>query len=93
MAKRKVGSQIVNLTPDQKKSRIDLIYLFEDSVISLESSQRRLQLCFRLHFDSMSDRKVMGLQSRGSPNLGDFGIPTWESQDKKPFGCGPCGEV
>jgi hypothetical protein len=23
-------------------------------------------------------------QSRGSPNLGDFGTPKWESRDKKP---------
>ncbi len=28
-------------------------------------------------------------QSCGSPNLGNFETPTWESQDKKPFGCGP----
>jgi hypothetical protein len=27
MAKRKAGSQIVSLTPDHKKSRIDPIYL------------------------------------------------------------------
>jgi hypothetical protein len=56
--------------------------------IPLESSRRELQLCFGLHFDWRFDCKVMGLQSRGRPNLGDFGTPTWESQDKKPFGCG-----
>jgi hypothetical protein len=27
------------------------------------------------------------------PNFGDFKTPTWESRDKKPFGCGPRGEV
>jgi len=32
MAKRRVGSQIVNLTPGQKKSRIDLKYLVADDV-------------------------------------------------------------
>jgi len=32
MAKRRVGSQITNLTPDQKKSGIDPIYLSEDDV-------------------------------------------------------------
>jgi len=32
MAKRRAESQIDNLTPDQKKSRIDPIYLFADSV-------------------------------------------------------------
>jgi hypothetical protein len=32
-------------------------------------------------------------QSRESPNCWNFGIHTWESQDKKPFGCGPRGEI
>ncbi len=57
--------------------------------IPLKSSQRGLQLFFRPHFDLRYARKVMGLQSRESPNLGNFGTSTWESQDKKPFGCGP----
>jgi hypothetical protein len=43
--------------------------------IPLESSRRELQLCFRLHLDQRSVRKVMGLQSRGSPNLREFGSP------------------
>jgi hypothetical protein len=30
----------------------------------------------------------MGPQSCGSPKLQNFGTPTWESRDKKPFGCG-----
>jgi len=61
--------------------------------ILLESSWWGLQLFFRLHLDPRSARKVMGLQNCKSPNLGDFGTPTWESRDKKPFGCGPHGEV
>jgi hypothetical protein len=32
MAKRSVDSQIANLTPDQKKSRIDPIFLAADNV-------------------------------------------------------------
>jgi hypothetical protein len=32
MAKRRAGSQIANLTPDHKKSRIDPIDLFVESV-------------------------------------------------------------
>jgi len=32
MAKKRVGSQTASLTPDQKKSRIDLIYLSIDGV-------------------------------------------------------------
>jgi hypothetical protein len=60
--------------------------------IPLERSQWELQLFFRLHLHRRFARKVMGLQSRGSPNLGDSGTPTWESRDKKPFGCGLCGQ-
>jgi hypothetical protein len=32
--------------------------------------------------------KLWRPQNCESPNLGNFGTPTWESQDKKPFGCG-----
>jgi hypothetical protein len=32
MAKRKAQNQIDNLTPDQKKSRINLIYLFAEGM-------------------------------------------------------------
>jgi hypothetical protein len=32
-------------------------------------------------------------QSCGTPNLGDFGIPIWESQDKRSFGCHSHGVV
>jgi hypothetical protein len=43
--------------------------------------------------DWRSSREIMGLQSRKSPNLGDFGTPTWESRDKKrSFGCGLCDQ-
>jgi len=31
----------------------------------------------------------MGLQRCESPNFGKFGTPTWDSQDKMPFGCWP----
>jgi hypothetical protein len=32
MAKRRVGSQIISLAPDHKKSGIDLIYLISEGV-------------------------------------------------------------
>jgi len=51
--------------------------------IPLESSRRGLQLCFRPHFDPRSAHKVMGFQSRGSPNWRDFGTPTRESRERK----------
>ncbi len=44
--------------------------------ISLKRSWRGLQLCFRPHLNRRFSRKVMGPQSRGSLNLGNFGTPT-----------------
>jgi hypothetical protein len=41
--------------------------------IPLERSQRGLQLCFRPHFNPRFACKVIGPQSRGSPNFGNFG--------------------
>jgi hypothetical protein len=46
--------------------------------IFLKNSWWRLQLCFGPHFNWRSAHKVMGLQSYGSPNFGNFGTPTWE---------------
>jgi hypothetical protein len=59
--------------------------------ISLKSSWRGLQLCFRPHCNRRSSQKVMRPQSCESPNYCNFGTPTWDSRDKKPFGCGPYG--
>ncbi len=61
--------------------------------ISLESSQWGLQLCLRPHLNRRSECKVIRPQSCNSPNIGNFGTPTWESWDKMPFGCGLHGEV
>jgi hypothetical protein len=47
--------------------------------ILLESSQLRLQLCFRPHFNRRSTHKVMRAQSCKSPNFGNFGTFIWES--------------
>jgi hypothetical protein len=51
--------------------------------ILLKSFRRGLQLYFRLHFNWRSSHKVMGPQSCGSPNFGNFEIPIWESQGQK----------
>ncbi len=69
MAKRRVGSQTVSLTPDQKKSGIDPIYLGANDV---QHIVRKL-----------STRVTTLLQSRGSPPWRDFGTPTWESRERK----------
>jgi len=29
----------------------------------------------------------MNVQSPGTPTRDNFGTPTWESQEKEPFGC------
>jgi len=85
MAKRKAKSQTANLTPNQKKSGIDPIYLVVEGV---RHTVGELQLCFKSHLDPRSACKVMGFQSRKSPNWSDFGTPTRKSQEReKPFGC------
>jgi predicted secreted protein len=38
----------------------------------LKSSQQRLQHCFRPHFNRRFSQEVMGFQSGGSPNFGNF---------------------
>jgi len=55
--------------------------------IPLESSWRRLQLCFKPYFNQRFSRKVMGPQSCESPSCENFRTPTWESWDKMTFGC------
>jgi len=60
--------------------------------IPLKSSRWGIQLCFRPHFNQRSANKVMGLQSHGSPNFGNFQTPTWDSWDKMTFGCRAHGQ-
>jgi len=84
MAKRRVKSQIVNLTPDQKKSKIDSIYLAVDDVPHtfekiLTRSTTLLQTAFRSEVRSQS----YGLQSHGSPGWRDFGTPIRKSRERK----------
>jgi hypothetical protein len=50
--------------------------------IPLESFQRGLQLYFKCHLNWRSAHKSMSPQSHESPNLGNFGTPTWESREK-----------
>jgi hypothetical protein len=55
--------------------------------MALESSQRKLQLWFKPHPDPSLGRGAMSVQSPGTPTQDSFGTPTWESREKKPFGC------
>jgi len=53
----------------------------------------KLQLRFRPHPNRRSMHEVIDSQSYKNSSLGSFGTLLWESRDKKPFGCGPRGEV
>jgi hypothetical protein len=55
---------------------------------ALESSQQELQLWFRACLDPSSGRGAMAVQSPEILTRDSFGTPTWESQEKEPFGCG-----
>ncbi len=59
----------------------------------LESSQGKLQVCFRPYPNRRFEQEVMNAQSPGSPNRDSFGTPLWESQEKVPFGCKCGGEA
>jgi hypothetical protein len=59
----------------------------------LESSQGELQVCLKSHSNRRSEQRVMISQSFENPNRDSFGIPPWESRDKKPFGCRCRGET
>jgi hypothetical protein len=55
--------------------------------ILLESSRRKIQLCFKHHLNRRSAHKIMHPQSWDSHNLfesnfGNFETPAWESWDK-----------
>jgi hypothetical protein len=94
MVKRKAKSQIGSLTLDHEKSGIDPTPCVQVACKTpLESSRRELQMCLKPHPNRRFERGVIVPQSYMSPNLGNFKTPPWESQDKKPFGCGPRGKA
>jgi hypothetical protein len=81
----------LSTTKSQKSTRLRCVQVECNTL--LESSRWGLQLRFRPHHDRRSTQEVMRLQSRESPSYWNFGTPTWESWDKKPFGCGTRGEL
>jgi hypothetical protein len=94
MVNRKAGSQIGSLTFDHLKSGINPISLRAGGVPhSIGKILMRGTTFLKLHLDWRFAHKIMGLQNGGSLDFGNFGTPTWESRDKKPFGCGPGGEA
>ncbi len=80
MAKRRVDSQIGNLTRNHKNSGIALISLRASSVrhtvgkLLTRATKKNL-----IHLNRRSTHKVMGLESCKSPNFGNFETPTWDN--------------
>jgi len=60
--------------------------------IPLKSSRWKLQICFRPHLNWSFAHKIMGVQSCGSPNVGNFGTPLASFGTKWHLGVGswPC---
>jgi hypothetical protein len=86
--KGKAGSQIGSLTFDHKKLGINPTLCVQvECKTPLESSQRKIQHCFKPHPDRRSKQRVIVPQSSRSPKISSFTTPPWESRDKKPFGC------
>jgi hypothetical protein len=88
MAKKRPGVKLaiwLLTTESRESTRFPCMQVACDT--SLESSRRGLQLWFRHCHDRRSAPEVIVPQSCGTPILGDFGTPSWESQDKKSFEC------
>jgi hypothetical protein len=94
MGKRRVGSQMLVWLPTTKSwesTRPRCVQRERNT--PLKKFQGELQVFFRPHPNRRSEQRVMTSQSPKSPNQDSFGIPPWESRDKKPFGCGCRGEL
>jgi hypothetical protein len=84
MAKRKAGSQTASLTPDHKKSGIDLIYLAAGGVPHIvgKLSMKATTLL----------AKLWGYKVAGVPFGTISGLPLGNPGRKKPFECNLHGQ-
>jgi len=94
MGKRRAGSQTGSLTPDHKKSGIDL---FPTSELRVRHGVEKIstRATTLVQTLSRSDSAVGSYErskSRDS-NRDNFGTPSWESREKEPFGCSPRGAL
>jgi hypothetical protein len=62
-------------------------HLLKECDMALKSSRGELQLWFRPCPNLSLGRGAMTVQSPRTPTRDSFGTPTWESWEKKPFGC------
>ncbi len=79
--------------PLKVRNRFDFLVCRWHATYHWKNSRQGLQLFFKPHLNRRFEHKVMGPQSRENLNFGNFKTPTWESRDKKSFGCGPRGEA
>jgi len=89
MAKRRAGSQTTTLTPDQKKSGIDPIYVAADDV---RHTIGKLSTRATTLLQTAPQFKVCS-QSYGLSTGTISGLPHGSLGREKPFGCSPRGEV
>ncbi len=82
--------QVLGFTPTLGQSRVATLVVC--NMLS-KRSWWGLQLCFKLHCNWSSAHEVIRPQSHRNPRCGNSETRTWESQDKRPFGCGPHGEL
>jgi len=89
MTKRRVGSQIVSLTPDHKKSGIDLIYLIAGGLATYRWKALDESYNFALDHTSIEGllAKLWGSKVAGVLIDGIPGLPLRRPRREKPFGC------
>jgi len=78
-------------TKSRESTRLLCVHMECDTL--LESSRRELQLRFKPHSDRKLKQEVMAPQSCENPTLAVRGLPFGSLGTKRPFGCGPHGEV
>jgi len=87
-AKEGPGVKLPVWLPTTKSRESTFIrHLILECDMALKSSQRELQLWFRLRLDWTLQSGDMNSQSSGTPTRDNFGTPIWESREKEPFGC------
>jgi hypothetical protein len=93
MAKRRARSQTANLIPNQKKSRIDPIYLDEKGV---RHTVKKLNESYNFVLNRISIRgffaKLWGSKIVRVPTGAISGLSFGSPEREKPFGCGLCGQ-
>jgi hypothetical protein len=92
----KTGSQIANLTPDQKKLGIDPIY-FAGCRRRATYRWKDLDESYNFASDRVAIRglltKLFGFKVTGVLSGAVSGLPRGSPETKRPFRCGPRGEV